>query len=129
MTNRGTNFSEKSTNGSDSHQTPQRYDRYEVLIESAAEIFRDHGYDGTSLQQIADAVGILKGSLYHYIKSKEDLLFAIIKRNHDHVTAKTHTGGVSQTLLKQFKSSYRGTYTRLSGILPLPRCLFVILDR
>jgi AcrR family transcriptional regulator len=67
-------------------RTPRRFDRYEVLINSAAEIFRTNGYDATSLQQIADDVGILKGSLYHYIDTKEDLLFAIIQRNHEHIT-------------------------------------------
>lgn len=67
-------------------RTARRFDRYEMLISAAAEIFRSYGYDATSLQQIADKVGILKGSLYHYIDTKEDLLFAIIKRNHDHIT-------------------------------------------
>ena len=36
--------------------------------------FREKGYHGTSMQDIADAVGLLKGSLYHYIRSKEELL-------------------------------------------------------
>ncbi|WP_114423120.1 TetR/AcrR family transcriptional regulator [Nocardioides houyundeii] len=70
----------------DGARTPRRFDRYEMVIASAAEIFRSNGYDATSLQQIADDVGILKGSLYHYIDTKEDLLFAIIKRNHEHIT-------------------------------------------
>ena len=67
-------------------KTARRFDRYEMLITAAAEIFRTNGYDATSLQQIADEIGILKGSLYHYIDTKEDLLFAIIKRNHEHIT-------------------------------------------
>lgn len=66
-------------------RTVRRFDRYEILISTAADIFRRNGYDATSLQQVADEVGILKGSLYHYIDTKEDLLFAIIKRNHDHI--------------------------------------------
>lgn len=67
-------------------RTAKRFDRYEVLIEAAADIFQRQGYDATSLQQIADAVGILKGSVYHYIDTKEDLLYAIIERNHDQIT-------------------------------------------
>ncbi len=35
---------------------------------------------GTSLQEIASEVGILKGSIYYYIKTKEDLLFEIVDR-------------------------------------------------
>ena len=41
------------------------------------------GYEATSIQDIADAVGILKGSLYYYITSKEDLLFEILQDVHE----------------------------------------------
>jgi AcrR family transcriptional regulator len=58
-------------------------DRQRQVLKAAADIFRRKGYDATSLQDIADAVGIQKGSLYHYIDTKEDLLFAIIKDTHD----------------------------------------------
>ncbi len=44
------------------------------ILGAAARIFRQKGYHGTSVQDIADAVGLLKGSLYHYIRSKEQLL-------------------------------------------------------
>ncbi len=60
----------------------RRFDRTEIIIDTAADIFRRKGYDATSLQEIADEVGILKGSIYHYIDTKEDLLFAVIERNH-----------------------------------------------
>ena len=49
----------------------------------AARIFREKGYEGTSIQDIADAVGILKGSLYYYIDSKEDLLYDVIRSAHE----------------------------------------------
>ena len=47
------------------------------ILKSAAKIFAERGYDKATLQQIADAVGIKKGSLYYYIQGKEDLLFRI----------------------------------------------------
>src|SRR5213593_2421020 len=37
-------------------------------------MFREKGYHGTSVRDIAESVGLLKGSLYHYIRSKEELL-------------------------------------------------------
>ena len=52
--------------------------RQQEILDAAAEIFREKGYEATSTQDIAEAVGLLKGSLYYYIDSKEDLLFAII---------------------------------------------------
>ncbi len=48
--------------------------REEEILSAAARIFLQKGYHGTSVQDIADAVGLLKGSLYHYIRSKEQLL-------------------------------------------------------
>jgi AcrR family transcriptional regulator len=57
-------------------------DREEQLIEVAARIFHEQGYEAASLQEIADEVGLLKGSLYYYIKTKEDLLWRIVMRPH-----------------------------------------------
>jgi AcrR family transcriptional regulator len=57
-------------------------DREEQLVEVAAQMFQRNGYEATSLQEVADEIGLLKGSLYYYIKTKEDLLWAIIQRPH-----------------------------------------------
>ncbi|MDN5851317.1 MAG: TetR/AcrR family transcriptional regulator [Actinomycetia bacterium] len=54
-------------------------ERWKELLEVSAKLFAEQGYSGTSLQHIADALGMLKGSLYYYIKSKDDLLFEVIK--------------------------------------------------
>jgi AcrR family transcriptional regulator len=56
--------------------------RYEDIVHIAGELFAEKGFDGTSLNEIAEAVGVLKGSLYHYINSKEDLLFDVIRVSH-----------------------------------------------
>lgn len=48
--------------------------RYEELLETALRLFREKGYRATSMQDIADAMGLRKASLYHYVKSKQDLL-------------------------------------------------------
>lgn len=54
----------------------------ERLIAVAAQMFHDQGYDATSLQEIAETLGLLKGSLYNYIGSKDDLLWEVILRQH-----------------------------------------------
>ena len=50
----------------------------EDILRAAAQVFRKHGFHGTSMQQIADAVGLQKGSLYHHIASKEELLHEVM---------------------------------------------------
>jgi TetR/AcrR family transcriptional regulator, cholesterol catabolism regulator len=49
------------------------------LITVAAQLFVERGYDATSMQEIADRMGILKGSVYHYVKTKEDLLWMVVE--------------------------------------------------
>ena len=56
--------------------------RFEEIVDAAARLFSQQGYAATSIQDIADSVGILKGSLYHYIHTKEDLLDAVIREAH-----------------------------------------------
>lgn len=58
-------------------------DRKQEVIDAAARIFKEKGYPATSIQDVADAVDILKGSLYYYIDSKEDLLYEVIQEVHD----------------------------------------------
>ena len=55
-----------------------REERWPELVKVATEVFYERGYDGASLQDIADRLGMLKGSLYYYIHTKEDLLFEVI---------------------------------------------------
>ena len=50
------------------------------LLDVAARLFGERGYEATTLEQIAQELGILKGSLYHYISSKAELLDLINRR-------------------------------------------------
>lgn len=52
-------------------------DRRDQIILAAAQLFVKHGYSGTAVRDIADRVGMLPGSVYHYYPSKEDLFVAI----------------------------------------------------
>jgi TetR/AcrR family transcriptional regulator, cholesterol catabolism regulator len=52
--------------------------RLEEVLQSAANIFFAKGYHATSIEDVARDVGMLKGSLYYYIKSKDDLLFRLL---------------------------------------------------
>jgi AcrR family transcriptional regulator len=61
--------------------------REQEVLDAAAKVFAARGYADASVQDIAGELGILKGSLYHYIDSKEDLLFRLLVEAHDEVDA------------------------------------------
>lgn len=51
--------------------------REQELMDAAIRLFREKGYYGTSIRDLAEAIGLQKSALYHYVGSKEDLLFRI----------------------------------------------------
>jgi TetR/AcrR family transcriptional regulator, cholesterol catabolism regulator len=57
-----------------------RASRGEEVYAAALRLFNQKGYHATSMQDIAEAVGLYKGSLYHYIGGKEDLLVRVFER-------------------------------------------------
>jgi AcrR family transcriptional regulator len=61
--------------------------REREILDAAIELFHARGYAQTSIEDVAGAVGILKGSLYYYIDSKEDLLLRILEDVHEGVEA------------------------------------------
>jgi AcrR family transcriptional regulator len=75
-------IADKAPSGS---RPPRR--RKDEVLQTAARVFHEKGYESTSIQDIAEAIGILKGSLYYYIKSKEDLLYEILKEVHEEALA------------------------------------------
>jgi AcrR family transcriptional regulator len=57
--------------------SPEGADRRASILETAARLICEKGYEGTSIQDIADAAGLTKAGLYHHIRSKEHLLLEI----------------------------------------------------
>jgi AcrR family transcriptional regulator len=57
------------------------------ICRTAAQIIRAQGYDATSVQDIARALGMTKAGLYHYISGKEALLFEIMSFGMDQIDA------------------------------------------
>ena len=53
-------------------------DRLADIYRAAARIICEKGYDATSMNDIADAVGITKSGLYHHVSGKRNLLFSIM---------------------------------------------------
>jgi AcrR family transcriptional regulator len=56
--------------------------RREEVLQAAQKVFYERGYADATIQDVADELGILKGSLYHYIRTKEDLLVDLFEELH-----------------------------------------------
>ena len=52
----------------------------EDILEAAAQVFRQKGFHGASMADIAEAVNLQKASLYHHVSSKQEILLAILDR-------------------------------------------------
>ena len=52
-------------------------DRRAGIVAAAARLFEEHGYHHSSMEEIAERVGLAKASLYHYFRRKDEILLAI----------------------------------------------------
>lgn len=55
----------------------------ESIIKKSIHLFKVHGYYNTTMANIGDACGLIKGSIYHHFKSKEELALACMKYIHE----------------------------------------------
>jgi AcrR family transcriptional regulator len=58
-------------------------DTKQRILDVSLDLFTSQGYDGTSLRQIAEQLGVTKAALYYHFESKEDILMALHMRLHD----------------------------------------------
>src|SRR5215510_4409705 len=47
------------------------------IIDAALALFAEHGISGTSLQMIADAIGVTKAAVYHQYNTKDQIVLAV----------------------------------------------------
>jgi AcrR family transcriptional regulator len=50
------------------------------ILDAAAQVFRQKGYHGASMSDIAGALDVQKASLYHHVESKQEILLALLER-------------------------------------------------
>jgi TetR/AcrR family transcriptional regulator, cholesterol catabolism regulator len=53
-------------------------DSRQEILRTAARLFQQHGYDATSMNDVASALKLSKGGLYHHFQSKDEILFEIM---------------------------------------------------
>jgi AcrR family transcriptional regulator len=91
----------------------QKVTREEILSKSL-EVFRLRGYHNTSMTDLANAVGLLKGSFYHYFDSKETLMKEVLASLNlflkDHVFPIAYDSAMAvearmETMLKRFSKT------------------------
>jgi|SRR5450432_1551959 TetR/AcrR family transcriptional regulator, cholesterol catabolism regulator len=58
-------------------------DPRQEILRAAARLFQQQGYDGTSMNDIAEALNLSKGGLYHHFQSKEEILFNLMSHAMD----------------------------------------------
>ncbi len=58
------------------------------ILECALELFSERGYEATGVQEVVEAAGVTKPSLYHYFNSKRGLLDALLEQEFAGLTAK-----------------------------------------
>ena len=58
-------------------------DTRERILDVALDLFTEQGFDGTSLREIAERLGVTKAALYYHFESKDDILLALHMRMHE----------------------------------------------
>ena len=58
-------------------------DTRQRILDVALDLFTEQGFDGTSLRQIAEQLGVTKAALYYHFESKDDILMALHMRLHE----------------------------------------------
>jgi TetR/AcrR family transcriptional repressor of nem operon len=100
----------------------QKITKEEILIKSA-DVFRVKGYHNTSMQDLAEACGLLKGSLYYHFPSKEMLMKDLLVSIHEFMTtqifpiAKDETLTPEERMEKLLKKMGKLTLEREGGCL------------
>jgi AcrR family transcriptional regulator len=67
------------------------------ILDAAAQVFREKGFHGASMQDVAAAVNLQKASLYHHVTSKQEILLALLERALSMLTE--HIGAVASQQL------------------------------
>ncbi|VEG28816.1 TetR/AcrR family transcriptional regulator [Actinomyces howellii] len=101
--------------------------RREQIVEVATDLVATHGFNGLSLQRVADGVGITQAGLLHYIGTKEGLLRLLLDQRYDRQgtpqdfidsgdPAATHPEGMSLPAYFRYLVAFNEARPRLMGL-------------
>jgi TetR/AcrR family transcriptional regulator, cholesterol catabolism regulator len=96
------------------------------ILDAAAQVFRQKGFHGSSMADIAEAVNLQKASLYHHVTSKQEILLALLDRAldllYEHIAPITREDLPEQVKLERMMEAYLQAMTEnidLSAVLLL----------
>lgn len=78
----------EAIDGTEQSRSPKGEQTRTAIVEAALRLFRDNGYEATTMRAIATAAGVATGNAYYYFGSKEELILEYYARNQsDHEAA------------------------------------------
>ncbi|WP_161601042.1 TetR/AcrR family transcriptional regulator [Pseudooceanicola batsensis] len=119
-----------SWNGAIASREEIREIKRRAALRVAARIFNEKGYHATSLDEIADEIGVTKTALYYYFKNKEQLLYECLKLTYDcGQNARRECEAMEGSAVEKLRHLYRrfmenlmeerGAYTTMANIRAL----------
>lgn len=103
-------------------------DKLTLILRTAANLFAENGYDATSLDMIAEQLGMHKATLYHYIDGKESILFQCQLRSFtDLDDVEQHARDRSRSVLERLR--YFTVHLARAQSNEFGRCLVLIGPR
>ena len=109
------------------------YDKKRLgILSQSATLFAQHGFTGTSITMIAEACGVSKALMYHYYKSKDDVLFDLLADHLNHLIAtvdaaaatsddKERLFAISIALLEAYRGADAEHQVQISSLKLLPQ--------
>lgn len=99
---------------------PGTADRRTEILRRAAAVFREKGYHGAGMREIAEGLGLAPGALYYYFESKDDLLYACQEISLDRLIAGAEAiaqapGGAPAKLARLVRAHLDLTLDELGG--------------
>lgn len=92
-------------------------DRPQELLDAAFRTFAQHGYRATRLEQVAEAAGVTKGTIYYYFRNKEDLFRQTILRHRErtHAHLDDVMRGAAGSVAARLRAGLREAWREVEG--------------
>ena len=100
-----------------------------ALIEEGLKVLLTNGYDGVGLAGILGAAGVLKGSFYHFFRSKEDFVGAVLDAYEQHSIAlgRSILGAETRSPMERLRAYFDALECVHGAQRPLGGCLYGVL--